>query len=538
MSNTNARINTALKELSKAQQELGYTDEMWKKARNELAGLSTAASMIFDKMLSKGAASVVGTTALFYETQAGYQYIDNSMGESQWKRFWGMVGDAAVTILSFTPQGRIFRFTIMSADLFLSIKDKSTSSGFKAIHDFIMGNDKKDNGITCNNGILRKVMPDGTVYARPIGIDIPVSITGSFKDDVLFGGNKNDTLSGAIGDSDILVGGAGNDTYNANNKNIIRDIDHKGSVYFSGGKLTGGKYDKSKKAYVGNNGEIYKLSGSTLKVYKGSSSITIENYSKSKNSLGIILLDQGEISITISDNEKAEGVNGEQSMNFNIKVNGEIPKGEYAIININGEEYLIGNLTNTQIKEKGLSKYKRTLTYTHKWQGNEEKEEDKKFTISGSVVKSSQGLKVKEIISGNGKIIDDDKDDKQDPEDVDPIIIDLNKNGITSTKLNNTTYFDHDNNNFKEATSWIDKGDAFLALDKNSNGLIDNGNELFGNHTISNTRFKYTNNKATNGYEALKAYDLNGDNVIDSKDEIYDKLLLWKDSNQNSKNVA
>ena len=80
MSNTNARINTALKELSKAQQELGYTDEMWKKARNELAGLSTAASMIFDKMLSKGAAYVVGTTALFYETLAGYQYFDNSMG--------------------------------------------------------------------------------------------------------------------------------------------------------------------------------------------------------------------------------------------------------------------------------------------------------------------------------------------------------------------------------------------------------------------------------------------------------------------------
>ena len=79
------------------------------------------------------------------------------------------------------------------------------------------------------------------------------------------------------------------------------------------------------------------------------------------------------------------------------------------------------------IDNLNISKYKRTLTYTHKWQGNEEKEEDKKFTISGSVVKSSQGLKVKEIISGNGKIIDDDKDDKQDPEDIDPIIIDLNK---------------------------------------------------------------------------------------------------------------
>ena len=64
-------------------------------------------------------------------------------------------------------------------------------------------------------------------------------------------------------------------------------------------------------------------------------------------------------------------------------------------------------------------------------------------------------------------------------------------------------------------------------------GKIDNGNELFGNHTISNTIYGYTDKKATNGYEALKAYDLNGDNVIDEKDEIFNKLKIWKDKNSN-----
>ena len=64
-------------------------------------------------------------------------------------------------------------------------------------------------------------------------------------------------------------------------------------------------------------------------------------------------------------------------------------------------------------------------------------------------------------------------------------------------------------------------------------GKIDNGNELFGNHTISNTIYGYTDKKATNGYEALKAYDLNGDNAIDEKDEIFDKLKIWKDKNSN-----
>ena len=62
---------------------------------------------------------------------------------------------------------------------------------------------------------------------------------------------------------------------------------------------------------------------------------------------------------------------------------------------------------------------------------------------------------------------------------------------------------------------------------------IDNGNELFGNHTISNTAYGYTDKKATNGYEALKAYDLNGDNAIDEKDEIFNKLKIWKDTNSN-----
>ena len=410
-----------------------------------------------------------------------------------------------------------------------------------AIQDFFKDYDIDKDSL--QKGILRVTMKDGTVYARPLkGTNSSgnYSLFGGsgIKDDVLFGGSGNDYLNGYIG-NDILIGGAGSDTYMVDYGDIIMDSDGKGSVWLYGFKLTGGRYDRELGAYTDGIDSYKEINGDLhINFVKNPSGddLIIKNFNKDNNDLGITLLDQGEISITISDNEKAEGDNGEQSMNFNIKVNGEIPKGEYAIININGQEYLIGNPSTENIKKDNLdiSKYKRTLTYTHKWQGNKEKEEDKKFTISGNVVKSSQGLKVKGITSGNGTIIDDDKDDKQDPEDIDPIIIDLNKNKITSTKLNNTIYFDHDNNNFKEATSWIDKGDAFLALDKNNNGLIDNGNELFGNHTISNTRFKYTNNKATNGYEALKTYDLNGDNVIDSKDEIYDKLVLWKDSNQNA----
>ena len=41
------------------------------------------------------------------------------------------------------------------------------------------------------------------------------------------------------GSGDLLIGGYGNDTYLATSRDIIRDDDHKGSVYFKGHKLTG-----------------------------------------------------------------------------------------------------------------------------------------------------------------------------------------------------------------------------------------------------------------------------------------------------------
>jgi hypothetical protein len=45
-------------------------------------------------------------------------------------------------------------------------------------------------------------------------------------------------------------------------------------------------------------------------------------------------------------------------------------------------------------------------------------------------------------------------------------------------------YFDHDNNSFAEQSGWVGKDDGLLVFDKNNNGKIDDGSELFGNNTI------------------------------------------------------
>lgn len=125
----------------------------------------------------------------------------------------------------------------------------------------------------------------------------------------------------------------------------------------------------------------------------------------------------------------------------------------------------------------------------------------------------------------------DEAGDAQPPRD--PLIIDLGDSGIVLHSLENGVYFDLDNNGFAERTAWIDIEDGFLALDRNNNGTIDNGGELFGDQVkLSN------GSKSSSGFEALKELDDNDDDVIDENDETYEKLRVWVDSNHNGKSES
>ena len=97
---------------------------------------------------------------------------------------------------------------------------------------------------------------------------------------------------------------------------------------------------------------------------------------------------------------------------------------------------------------------------------------------------------------------------------------------VETLSLKNGVNFDINNDGHLNKTSWVNKEDALLVRDINSDGIINNASELFGQETI-----KEDGNKAKNGFEALAQLDSNSDGVINSKDDLFHELKLWKDSN-------
>ena len=101
----------------------------------------------------------------------------------------------------------------------------------------------------------------------------------------------------------------------------------------------------------------------------------------------------------------------------------------------------------------------------------------------------------------------------------DPLVINLDGNiaGLSDQKF----MFDIDADGEEESISYLQGGSGYLALDKNGDGVINDGSELFGT-------------KSGDGFADLAEYDADGNGWIDENDPIFDKLLIWaKDENGN-----
>jgi hypothetical protein len=136
----------------------------------------------------------------------------------------------------------------------------------------------------------------------------------------------------------------------------------------------------------------------------------------------------------------------------------------------------------------------------------------------------------------------------------DPLAIDLDGDGIETVGIPTTgtpILFDHDADGVKTGTGWLKGDDAWLVLDRDGNGTIDSGREMFGVDTIVTrgaTNSTTVSVNALDGFEALRSLDVGDgsgvfgsaayDGVFDARDNAFTQVRLWRDLNQDGVSQA
>ena len=110
----------------------------------------------------------------------------------------------------------------------------------------------------------------------------------------------------------------------------------------------------------------------------------------------------------------------------------------------------------------------------------------------------------------------------------DPVVLDLNEDGVLlQPAAKSGVDFDLNSDGFVERIAWVQPKDGLLALDRDGDGKITSGRELFSEF--------FDPDRATTGLGALALFDANHDGVIDAKDPVFGQLQVWQDANHDAR---
>ncbi len=369
-------------------------------------------------------------------------------------------------------------------------------------------------------------------------------LSGGGGDDIIYGGwNEedlgNDTLYGDDGD-DKLYGGAGTDNlYGGADDDELNGGNNNDQLYGDAGddELFGGLDDDN--LYGGTGDDELQGNENDDKLYGGEDNDNLHGNAgndKLFGDEGIDTLYGGEGNDDFFEGEQdgsSDRLEGDDGYDTYFYQTGD---GLDTISDSDAEGRVIydgSQLTGAE-KEQNVSPGRWEVGDTiYSWAGNGS---NLTITKGGN---ASDGVVIENFDNGDLGIRLDKKKKPEPPEppfdpqpvaqaeitvQTSPIVIDLDNDGVESLSVDAGINFDHNGDGFAEQTGWASPDDGMLVLDKNANGDIDNGNELFGDNTVlSNGR------RAANGFQALAEYDANRDGLIDSSDSIFSELRVWKD---------
>ncbi|WP_160005264.1 VCBS domain-containing protein [Rhizobium sp. 18055] len=321
------------------------------------------------------------------------------------------------------------------------------------------------------------------------------SLNGRGGNDILIGGNGDETLNGGDGD-DILVGGGGGDTLTGgtgNNTFMIATGDSAPVVTLSNDFIGRTSYS------VSGYDQITDFNAKDDKIELPNSAALVVLSNTSNGNFANVTLSQSSVSSTITAHTISNGIVSFYNGQTRTAIDSSLDLAT-AVKYLQG-----GGLANNTVVAftAALADGVHTFLFEHQTGLDYTLVDLKGYTLPAGGLSS--------IVGATSAI--------------DPIILDLDHNGIALTTLDNGVSFDINADGHQDKIAWTAGTDGILAYDVDGNGKIDNGSEIFSPH--------FAGGSYVDGLAALATLDSNHDGKIDATDEAFSKLTIWQDLNHN-----